>query len=146
MPAAAALAVILITAGFIMRTTPGSRSDSPGVVPAEAALPPQQDAEPAEPAVAGADPWVVQREALIIDEAPGIVAGGRAPVLAYIDQPKRSPDPERLIQTEVLVRSGTVARAWGAMRLALSLLALGAALGFGLIGFVRALVWVFSSA
>jgi hypothetical protein len=135
LPAAAALAVMLITAGFILRTTPGSTTAEPIT---RSPIPPV----PAFEDGSDRDPWVVEREPLVLEELPAPVAGQPAPVLAYVEQPRRSPHAERLIQTEVLEESGSVAHAWRAIRLLVSLLALGALLGFGAVAFVRAVVWL----
>ena len=86
------------------------------------------------------DPWTIDPDDPEADLV-GAAATAAVPVLAYIDVPRRSHDPERLIQTEVLQPSGSARWGGAFLRLALAVLFFGAALGFGIIGAVRAVGW-----
>lgn len=151
LPAAAALAVILMAAGLIVRSVPTDhppRSRRVAHAPATAEDP-TADPQPAsndDPTPAAADPWVVTEEPLIVTPGDLVAAGGkRGPVLAYVEQPRRSPDPERLIQTEVLIPTGTFANVWRAVRLAVMVIVFGVAFGTAIVAAARVIVWVFSA-
>lgn len=145
-PAAAALAVIMITAGFILRA-PSERDPKPerSTPQADEPRPDRHMPGAAREAEQAHDPWIVEPEPLIVAASPEDIApGAGGPVLAYVDQPRRSPDPSRFIQTEVLVPASAVAQIWRTVRLVVSVLAFGIVFGFGSIALVRVVMWFFN--
>ena len=187
-PAAAALAVIMLTASLVMRMdtsgqhTPRARrraerreqhsasvatgmSDEPSLDPwptepatgtpdievalDDAATPvPTPDILPGGVPAGANDPWVVHEEPLIVPSGDIAVSErrrGGGPVLAYIQQPRRSPDPDRFIQTEILIPTGTVARLWSGVRLLIAVVVFGTVFGLGPILLVRGAIALFSN-